>query len=100
MAPDCSRLRPLRCIIGMVITPVVTTFDTTLPEIEPNSDEARIAILAAPPRKRPIRLSAMSVKKAPPPVRNSRLPNSTKQITTVATMRSGAPIRPELSQAR
>ena len=34
----------------MVITPVDTTFDTALPEIEPNRDDAATAILADPPR--------------------------------------------------
>ncbi|MDB4136493.1 hypothetical protein N9583_01910, partial [Burkholderiaceae bacterium] len=37
-------------IIGIVTTPVPTTFATALPETLPNKPEARIAACAGPPR--------------------------------------------------
>jgi hypothetical protein len=41
---------PSRLIIGMVTTPVPTTFATAEPEIEPNRPEASTAIFIDPPR--------------------------------------------------
>jgi hypothetical protein len=34
----------------MVTTPVVTTLETTLPKMVPNSDDANTEIFAGPPR--------------------------------------------------
>ena len=48
-AARCGR-NPTRIISGIVTTPMVMMFDTTLPEIVPNNDEPTIAILAGPPR--------------------------------------------------
>ena len=79
-------LNPTRTISGIVTTPTVMMFDTTLPEIVPNSDEPMIATLAGPPRCRPISANETSVKKAAPPDFNSTCPNSTKITTTVATI--------------
>jgi len=62
---------------GMVITPVVTTFDTALPEIEPNRPEATTAILACPPRKRPTIAMAICVKNSEPPDFSSTWPKNT-----------------------
>ena len=58
----------------MVTTPVATMLDTTTPEIVPKSVEARIEILAAPPRRRPSAASAMSLKNSPPPRPHEDLP--------------------------
>jgi len=62
---------PVLRMAGMVITPVVTTLDTALPEMEPNSAEPTTAIFALPPRDRPVAANAKSVKKAPPPAANN-----------------------------
>jgi len=40
--------------MGMVNVPVATTLATEDPDIEPNSAEVTIAILAGPPRHRPV----------------------------------------------
>ncbi|HEX6321526.1 MAG TPA: hypothetical protein VFZ84_21865 [Burkholderiales bacterium] len=40
----------MRFIAGMVTTPVVSTFDTTLPDTEPIRPLAKIDTLAGPPR--------------------------------------------------
>ncbi|MCZ7565040.1 MAG: hypothetical protein M5U08_15700 [Burkholderiales bacterium] len=40
----------MRFISGMVITPVLATFATALPEMLPNSPLATTAALAGPPR--------------------------------------------------
>ena len=50
MAAARWRRKPTRIISGMVTTPMVMMLDTTLPEMVPNSDEPRMAILAGPPR--------------------------------------------------
>ena len=73
---------------------------TALPEIMPNKQEAVIAILAEPPRYRPIKVSAMSVKKAEPPEANSRLPKNTKAMTMVAATITGRPSMLPGSQIR
>ena len=61
----------------MVMTPVDATLETALPEIEPNMAEAVTAILADPPRLRPISAAAISVKKSEPPDSSSNRPSST-----------------------
>ena len=48
-AARCGR-KPTRTISGIVTMPMVSTFDTALPEIVPNSEEPTMAILAGPPR--------------------------------------------------
>ncbi len=73
---------------------------TALPEIMPNRHEAVTAILAEPPRKRPIKVSAISVKNAEPPEANSRLPKNTKAITMVAATITGRPSMLPGSQVR
>ena len=78
----------------MVTTPVATTLATALPEMEPNRQEATTAILAAPPRKRPINAIEMSVKKIMPPEYCSTAPNSTKAMTMVVATFSGRPRMP------
>ena len=80
--------------------PVATTLATALPEIEPNRNEPSTAILAAPPRNRPIADIAMSVKKLMPPVPLRICPNKTKAITMVVATLIGSPSTPLVSAAR
>ena len=54
--------KPERDISGMVTMPTATTLLTAAPEIMPNSAEPNTAILAAPPRKRPMADMARSAK--------------------------------------
>ncbi len=75
----------------MVITPVEATLDTALPEMVPNRPDATTAILAAPPRVRPIMAIEMSVMNWPPPVFTSRLPRNTNATTTEMAIFMGAP---------
>ena len=56
-------------MVGMVTMPTASTLLTALPEIMPNSAEPTTAILAAPPRKRPMADIEISAKKSAPPVR-------------------------------
>ena len=74
---------------GMVTTPVVTTFDTALPEIVPNSAEPTTEILALPPRDRPVAAIARSVKKAPPPAAKRSWPKKTNSRTMMVPTASG-----------
>ena len=79
-------------MVGMVTMPTASTFDTALPEIIPNSPEPTTAILAEPPRKRPIAAMAMSEKKSAPPVRASTWPRMVNGMTTSTATCSTAPI--------
>jgi hypothetical protein len=67
-AAATSGRKPMRFIIGMVMAPSATMFDTTLPLMEPNSPLATTATLAGPPRKAPSNAMARSLKNLPPPV--------------------------------
>src|SRR4029434_907318 len=68
-------------IIGMVIVPSTTTLATALPLMVPNRLDETIAILAGPPRKRPINVREKSVKKAAPPTAQIVWPDQTKPKT-------------------
>ncbi len=59
--------------------------------MEPMKPEAKIATLAAPPRKSPPKASARSLKKAAPPVRCSTAPKRTKPITRLPKAFMGVP---------
>ena len=76
-------------MVGMVTMPTASTFDTALPEIIPNSAEPTTAILAAPPRKRPMADMAMSEKNSAPPVRASTWPRIVNGIT-ISTATAGS----------
>src|SRR3546814_16956523 len=76
IAAECVGEKPAFFIAGMVIGPVVSTFDATLPLIEPNSAEAKIATLAEPPRTLPSRAKATLMKKTPAPVYCMATPNT------------------------
>ena len=89
-AARCGRY-PTRTISGIVTTPTVMMFDTTLPEMVPNSDDPTMAILAGPPRYLPISAIEMSVKYAAPPDLSRTCPNRTKITTTVETILSVTP---------
>ena len=100
MAPARWARYPPLTIRGIVMTPVVTTLETVLPEIEPNREDAETEILAGPPRKRPMRTVANSVKKAEPPDLKRICPKRTKATTMLVTIRMGVPKTAELSHAR
>ena len=57
-----TREKPERAISGIVTMPTAMTLLTAAPEIMPNSAEPTTAILAAPPRKRPMPDMARSAK--------------------------------------
>ena len=75
--------KPACFMSGMVTTPVETTLDTALPEMEPNSAEATTAIFAEPPRVRPISAAARSVNHSEPPERYRSCPISMNSTTTM-----------------
>ena len=80
--------------------PTASTFDTALPEIMPNSAEPTTAILAEPPRKRPIAAMATSEKKSAPPVRASTCPMMVNGITISTATARMAPIMLLVSRPR
>ena len=82
------------------MTPVAATLATALPEIEPKSADPTTAILAGPPRKRPMVSMAMSVKKREPPLVLRSWPKSRKAMTMVEATASGTPRMPLTSSAR
>jgi hypothetical protein len=49
-AAAVAGLSPVRFIAGIVIVPVVSTLEMTLPLIDPSSPEEKMATFAAPPR--------------------------------------------------
>ena len=79
-------------MVGMVIAPVEITFEITLPDRLPKKPLERIATLAGPPRARPIRAPARSMKNAPPPETVSATPNTIKPISRSAITRIGMPM--------
>ena len=82
------------------MTPVDATLDTALPEIEPNMADATTAILAEPPRVRPMRAAASWVNHSEPPVRISNWPMKMYITTTMQQMYMDNPNRATLSIPR
>ena len=80
--------------------PTASTLLTALPEIMPNSAEPTTAILAAPPRKRPMADIEISAKKSAPPVRASTWPRIVKGMTTITATCRMEPIAPLMSRPR
>jgi hypothetical protein len=76
---------------GIVTTPELTTFEMTLPEIEPCSALEMMPTWAAPPRYRPTSANARSLKKRPPPVKFRATPKTMKPTTISAKARIGIP---------
>ncbi len=99
-APATSWRYPFFFINGIVMIPVVTTFDTAVPEMVPNRVLPKTATLAGPPRYLPIKAMARSVKKAPPPVAKSDWPSKTKGSTIPAATTRGSPSRAFVSRYR
>ncbi len=87
-------------IMGMVMTPVAATLATALPDTEPKKPEPTTAILAEPPRNRPMVSVAISVKKREPPLKLSSWPKNRKAMTMVVATASGRPSTPLTSSAR
>ena len=79
------------------MTPVETTLETALPEIDPNSPEAITAILAEPPRVPPISAVAMSVNHWEAPDFSRSWPSRMNMMTMVQMIVIGKPNRPTLS---
>ena len=82
----------MRFMVGMVIWPVVTTLEMTLPESEPKNPLDRTATLAGPPRVRPISAMASAMKNSPPPVTTSAEPKIRNPTSNEATVRIGTPM--------
>ena len=76
----------------MVIWPVVTTLEMTLPDSEPKKPLDSTATLAGPPRVRPIRATASAMKNSPPPVTTRAEPKIRKPTSSDATVRIGTPM--------
>ena len=91
MPPAADALKPDRFIAGIVNCPVVNTFVTTLPLIDPIRPLERIATFAGPPRTRPKSENARSMKNCPPPVHFKATPNTRKPMTRFAKARNGNP---------
>ena len=81
MAPATFGLKPIRFIMGMVKAPVATVLATDDPEMEPNRAEVTVAILAGPPRQRPVRAVASSMKNWPAPLDSKNAPKIMKGKT-------------------
>ena len=92
--------KPCFFMSGMVTMPVATMFDTTIPDTEPKRLDERIEILAEPPRKRPMRASATSLKNSPPPAFIRIWPKKTKVTTMESATLSTKPISALVSSAR
>ena len=73
------------------MTPVVATLLTALPEIMPNRLEPTTAILAAPPRRRPVSAEAMSVNHSEAPDFSSSWPKNMNMMTMVQMIVIGMP---------
>ena len=91
IAPATLRSYPACRISGMVMTPTVATLLTALPEIMPNRLDATTAILAAPPRRRPINAEAMSVNHSEAPDLSRSWPKNTNMMTMVQMIVIGMP---------
>ena len=99
-APATLGEKPAWRMSGMVMTPVDATLDTALPEIEPNMADATTAILAEPPRVRPMRVAASWVNHSEPPARISNWPMKMYITTTMQQMYIDSPNRATLSIPR
>ena len=84
----------------MVNTPEPTTLAVELPVRVPSKLLPTTAILAEPPRKRPIAAMAMSEKKSAPPVRASTWPRMVNGITISTATPRMAPIMLLVSSPR
>ncbi len=84
IAPAWWGLKPIRFIIGIVNAPDATTFATDEPDIDPNNAELNVAIFAGPPRQRPVKAVANSMKNVPAPLRSKNAPKIMKGKTKVA----------------
>ncbi len=82
----------------MVNVPVLYTLATALPEMEPNSAEAKIETLAGPPLERRVSTQARSRKTCPNPARWRKHPNMTKAKIMVEDTASGMPYSPSVTR--
>ena len=100
MAAARYGVKPDLTMVGMVTIPTASTLLTALPEIMPNNAEPTTAILAAPPRKRPMAAIEISAKKSAPPVRASTCPRMVNGMTTITATCRIAPMAPFTSRPR
>ena len=91
IAPAVDGLKPVFFMAGIVIVPVVSTFEITEPLIEPSRPDEKIATLAAPPRYWPQSAKAKLMKNSPAPVCCRAMPKIRKPITSSAKARIGMP---------
>ena len=78
-------------MVGMVMTPVVSTLVTTLPLIEPMRPLAKMATFAGPPLTWPRSENARLRKNEPPPVCCRATPKIRNPMTRVPKARIGIP---------
>lgn len=71
--------------------PVVAAFATGDPDSIPIKALAKIAVLAGPPRKRPVNENDISINHFPPPSFSRNDPNKTKMMINVAEIPIGTP---------
>ncbi len=83
---------------GIVRLPVVTTLATALPESEPMMALAMAAVLAVPPRVRPVMRDESPIRSSPPPAASSTAPKSTNRYTKSAETPSGTPQIPSVDR--
>src|SRR3546814_14334774 len=98
--PAKAGLKPTFFIAGMVMQPVVSTFETTLSLIEPNRPDEKIATLAGPPRTLPSSAKAKLMKQATATVYFIAPPKIRNQTTSVAKPRNGCTSTPSIIQMR
>ena len=79
---------------GMVNVPVVTTFATGEPEMQPISRLDTIAVLAGPPLRLPVSEYAMSMNICPPLHAFRNAPNRTNRTINVLLMLIALPNTP------
>src|SRR3990167_8379532 len=91
MAPAMAGLKPVFFMAGIVLVPVVSTLEITLPLMEPSNPEEKMATFAAPPRYVPHSAKARLMKNAPAPLYWSAVPKTRKPITSSAKARIGMP---------
>ena len=88
--------KPVRLIIGMVKTPVVTTLATAAPFIVPKLALPMIAACAGPPRSLPVTAKANLRSVAPAPEVSRMAPKRMNTSTTWPTTATGRPNTPSV----
>ena len=95
-APANLGRKPVRLIIGMVKTPVVTTLATAAPFMVPKLALPMIAACAGPPRSGPVTAKANLSSVAPAPEASRTAPNRMNTSTIWPTTATGRPNTPSV----